>query len=446
MYMRKKGCLIVLLILVFITAMNASVTRVAFSKPGYMMKIPTSSVYPTPYIFRTGFATEVFRLTDSLSVSKAVYFEADLTSTFKLGLTSIQGVSGSPPVEFGVHVQKKFFIYNDVSFTAGIHDFVFQQGNSKMDLDTKTISLFGVISNEKVYDYYSFSSYIGFGTGAFARVYTDTSRSKSRTGLFAGFLLRTAAMKEKGGLDLLAEYDGNGINIAVRIPLSTDYKLNIGITHVENLPEFGEKYKYNSPGIVFGVDFVVPRMSKSEIRRKAVKGVPGEEMRKALSVEEYYEEKLDSTIKAADLEIARLRDSLKLYENQIKFLTSQVTYLRQKVGVLEDSVRTIRLAKYALERNTNIALRHLSKSLKFFYEGDYIGALKEVEAAIELNPNLALAYARRGSIYYKLGDIERATLNWNLALKLDPDYEDVRNILKAMQEYRLRSVRELKKE
>ncbi len=63
-----------------------------------------------------------------------------------------------------------------------------------------------------------------------------------------------------------------------------------------------------------------------------------------------------------------------------------------------------------------------------------------------MNPNLALAYARRGSIYYKMGDIERASINWNLALKIDPEYDDVRNILRAMSENRLRSVGEEQKE
>ena len=61
------------------------------------------------------------------------------------------------------------------------------------------------------------------------------------------------------------------------------------------------------------------------------------------------------------------------------------------------------------------------------------------ETALDLNPNLALAYARRGSIYYKLGDVQRATINWNLALRMDPEYDDVRNILKALHENRLKT-------
>jgi Tfp pilus assembly protein PilF len=109
-------------------------------------------------------------------------------------------------------------------------------------------------------------------------------------------------------------------------------------------------------------------------------------------------------------------------------------------------VRSAKLAKHAMEENINLALKHLSRSLRFFYQNDYREALQEVDAAIELNSNLALAYARRGSIYYKLGDIDRATINWNLALRIDPEYDDVRNILRALSENRLRSAGSSQKE
>ena len=94
---------------------------------------------------------------------------------------------------------------------------------------------------------------------------------------------------------------------------------------------------------------------------------------------------------------------------------------------------------YVSEKNMNEAMRHLSRSLRYFYAGDYREALKEVDLSLEFNPNMALAYARRGSIYYKLGDVQRATINWNLALRYDPEYTDVRNILKALSENQLKS-------
>ena len=46
-------------------------------------------------------------------------------------------------------------------------------------------------------------------------------------------------------------------------------------------------------------------------------------------------------------------------------------------------------------------MRHLSKSLRLYYQGDFKQALNEVDQAIALQPNTAIAYARKGSIYYK---------------------------------------------
>ena len=209
---------------------------------------------------------------------------------------------------------------------------------------------------------------------------------------------------------------------------------------------FDSKYESISPGIVFGLDFTIPRIKPEYAKRKILEGMVDSESRMILDLEEQFATKLDSTLKAADFEIAKLRDSLRIYETEIKYLTSQVALLRQKTSVLEDSVRSVKLARHAMDQNINLALKHLSRSLRYFYANDFREALQEVEAAIDLNPNLALAYARRGSIYYKLNDIDRATLNWNLALRIDPEYDDVRNILRAMNENRLRSTGKYQKE
>ena len=113
--------------------------------------------------------------------------------------------------------------------------------------------------------------------------------------------------------------------------------------------------------------------------------------------------------------------------------------MEQHSKFLEDSLNGVKLNTNVGEQKMNDAMRHLSRSLRYFYAGNYRASLQEVEASLELNPNLALAYARRGSIYYKLGDIQRATINWNLALRMDPEYDDVRNVLKALHENRLKS-------
>ena len=85
-------------------------------------------------------------------------------------------------------------------------------------------------------------------------------------------------------------------------------------------------------------------------------------------------------------------------------------------------------------------MRHLSKSLRLYYQGYFKEALQEVDQAIELQPNIAVAYARKGSIYYKLNQLDRATLNWNIALKLDPEYSEVREMLNALKENKLKTI------
>jgi len=116
-----------------------------------------------------------------------------------------------------------------------------------------------------------------------------------------------------------------------------------------------------------------------------------------------------------------------------------VEQLEQRNKLMEDSIATMKLAQHVSEARINQALKHLSRSLRLFYNEQYPEALAEVNQALELNPNLALAYARRGSIYYKMGQLDRATINWNLALQIDPGYDDVRNILRALNENRLRT-------
>ncbi len=436
--MLKKSLPIILTLFLLSGLLCGQVTRVSFTKPGYMLKIPTSSVYRTPYVLRTGFSSDVYGFADTL-FSRGVFIESDLTPTVKLGVTSIQGIGGNPPVEFGLHFQKRFFVYGDISFSAGIHDLVIKQGEKNVDLDPKTLSIFGVISNEKQFGDATLATYMGFGTGGLATGFADTT-----AGVFAGMMLQTNIMADKGGVDLLGEFDGGNVNAGMRIPISNDYYFTLGICNLLRLYNFGGSAFQPAdigdyPSINLSLDFRIPRIKPEDAKRRILEGMVDEESQMILDLEAQFAAKLDSTLKAADEQIAILRDSLDIYENQIKYLTSQVAYLRQKNSVLEDSVRSVKLAKHAMEHNINQALKHLSRSLRNFYAGDYRAALKEVDAAIALNSNLALAYARRGSIYYKLGDLERATINWNLALKIDPDYDEVRNILRAMNQNRLRS-------
>ena len=225
--------------------------------------------------------------------------------------------------------------------------------------------------------------------------------------------------------------------MGLRIPLTSDYRLNLGFTHIEKLPQFKQRYWVGHPGFTVGLDMAVPRQDQRPGRgpsapmdRFAPDGRPMDRM------EPLYR---DSTIAMADYAVLGMKDSMALMNNEMRNLIVRLSSMEQESQFLNDSLRSLKLESNVSEKNMNEALRHLSKSLRYFYAGDYREALKEVDMSLELNPNLALAYARRGSIYYKLGDVQRATINWNLALRLDPEYTDVRNILKALSENKMKS-------
>ena len=135
-----------------------------------------------------------------------------------------------------------------------------------------------------------------------------------------------------------------------------------------------------------------------------------------------------------------LRDSIRVEDNIIKNLEAHNLMLLHQNAVWSDSTRKNLLRAEVSQSKQNEAMRHLSRSLRFFYDELYQNALSEVNTAIKTNPNLAIAYGRRGSIYYKLGDIRRATSNWNASLQLDPEFTEISDMLKASDENRLESV------
>ena len=443
-------------ILVLLGSMVLGSTRVAYTRPGLMMRIPTSSNQKTPYLFRVGFGTEIHNF-DPFNTAKGVYAEMELSKGFSLGFSAVQGGDTTSldllkesqqksVVEFGFHFQQRVFTYNDISLTVGLQDVVFQNDQTSdeiLSLNTSLLSFFTVLASEKDLGEYKMNTYMGFGSGGLAPMDTievDPDSAGTSAGVFLGFVLKTPYFARRGGMDIVGEFDGTGVNVGLRIPLTSDYRLNLGFTHIERLPDWDKKYWAGHPGFTLGFDMAVPR----EPRRRLQGGPsgptniygPSDGLPGGIETLPLHR---DSTITMANVAVTTLRDSMALMNNEMRNLLVRLSAMEQNTKFLSDSLVNIQLETNVSEKNMNEALRHLSSSLRYFYAGDYREALKEVDLALELNPNLALAYARRGSIYYKLGDVQRATINWNLALRLDPEYTDVRNILKALHENNLKS-------
>ena len=469
-----------ILIIIYLSASVMAGTRVAYSRPGMMMRIPTSSNTTSPYLFRTGFGTEVHNL-NPFNTAGGLFFDMEISRGFSFGFSavipgdtskisawesgySIDNSTYNPPVEFGFHFQQRVYTYNDISLSVGLQDVVFeseQTSDQILSLNTSLLSFFTVLASEKDLGEYRMNTYMGFGTGGLAQPAlvteigggkahpdtarfindsTSTSAEETSAGVFLGFLLKTPFFGQWGGMDIVGEFDGTGVNVGLRIPLTSDYRLNFGFTHLDKLPDWKNRYWGGHPAISLGLSMMVPR---DPLRR--IKSGPssptniygpsqdGDAGQGSIALHR------DSTIVMANVAVETLRDSMALMNNEMRNLLVRLNAMEQNSKFLSDSLSSLKLETNVSEKNNNEAMRHLSRSLRHFYAGDYREALKEVDLSLELNPNLALGYARRGSIYYKLGDVQRATINWNLALRLDPEYTDVRNILKALNENKLQS-------
>ena len=449
-------------------AMLYSGTRVAYTRPGLMMRVPISSNKKTPYLFRAGVSTE-FHNFNPFNTARGVYFETELGKGFSVGfsgvtpgdttrLSKLKESTYNAPAEFGFHFQQRVYAYNDISVSVGLQDIVFQSDQTSeemLSLNTSLLSAFLVLSSEKDLGEYKFNTYFGFGTGGLAPVDADTlpavfgddgkvisdTSSETNAGVFIGFLMKTPYFSKRGGMDIVGEFDGTGVNVGLRIPLTSDYRLNLGFTHMEKLPEWGNRYWSGHPGFTLGFDMAVPRDPRARVQSgpSGPTNLYTKDRSSANGEGSSVPIHIDSTVAMANVAVETLRDSMALMNNEMRNLLVRLNAMEQNSRFLSDSLSSLKLETNVSEKNMNEALRHLSKSLRYFYAGDYREALKEVDLALELNPDLALAYARRGSIYYKLGDVQRATINWNLALRLDPEYTDVRNILKALNENKLKS-------
>jgi len=427
-------------------------TRVAYLRPGPMMKIPYTTVGPSPYLFIAGFGSELHNLSP-FNTAGGAYFSLE-TNGWTFGFSTAQGADTTrvanleistykAPVEFGFHLQRRVYVRENIAFTVGLQDIVFENNTTGLSLDPKELSFFGIVSSQKQMGQYNMNTFIGFGTGGFGAidtVNTDTLTEKitgTNAGVFAGAIFNTPYLEKWGGVDIVGEFDGNGINVGLRIPLTSDYRLNLGFTHIEKLPKWKDRYWEGHAGLTLGFEITAPR--GSAIKTPGSGPAPPVYGKGPVNMAE-----MDTTLMLADYMVTTLRDSMGMMNNEMRNLITRLSAMEQHSTFLEDSLKAIRLNNNVNEQKMNEAMRHLSRSLRYFHVGDYRTSLQEVESALDANPNLALAYARRGSIYFKLGDLQRATINWNLALRMDPEYDDVRNVLKALHEKRLKSTSMIK--
>ena len=437
--MSKTKILIPLIIILLVGVIEAN-SRVAFSRPGNMIRVPNVDSDMYKNLLAVNVSSEYLSSSQS---SSAFSVNILAKSGYLYGISFVKPVNPANSAEIGFHLQKNMLEYGDVKLDVGIQDVILRQGSDiegADGLDTKSVSLFAVLSSAKHFEDYAIATHLGFGSGKInedSHLYVPNP--KQNIGVFLGFNFTTPFLKKNGGINFLTEFDGKGLNIGVSIPILKSTHINLGITHFENFGDFATEDRTgtdrtdlsgDAPSITFGMGINVPRIIDADevaaLSKQLGDGIYGETDSSIL----YYDPICTDVVET-------LRDSIKVSKYMIDNLNDYNNMLQHKEAVLVDSTRKNLLREQVSQSNQNKAMRHLSRSLRFFYNEQFRNALSEVNSAIELNPDLAIAYGRRGSIYYKLGDNRRATLNWNVALQLDPEFTEIYDMLQAVDENRL---------
>ena len=444
--MNKK--VFIILYFIFISLLFSN-SRVSFTRPGSFMRISNTDLYNSNTLFSLSIGSEITSLGEITSHSSSFAYNKTYASGSSWGVSyAMLPYTGIDPTkqnletdyEFGFHYQNQVYNTGRSTITVGVHDFLL----SSDIININDLSFFINFSNTMSSEQYTLTSLLGIGTGKMAfdphtNLSVGHTDSASTLGLYAALKLKTPFLNQWGGMDLITEFIAQGINIGVIIPLTREYEFSIGLSHLENLSDFGNQsatneadrapLSHNAPALCLGLKVHVPKINHQKTQKIAqdypILFING---------------RVDSSLFNAGQYIYSLKDSLEILKQDINNVSAQNVELQLNNHYYRDSLNNMILQVKINTTTQNEAMRHLSKSLRLYYQGDFQQALKEVDDAITLQPNIAVAYARKGSIYYQLNQIDRATLNWNIALKLDPEYSEVRDMLNALKENKLRPV------
>ena len=441
--MNKK--LLIFIAIMFGLALSSS--RVSFIRPGAFMRVSDLDQANQNKLFSISVGAEVTSIGDITSHSSGFAYNKTYMNGISWGLSYVllpySGINLDEQYqtedEAGFHFQAPIYTTGRSTITGGIHDVLLS--NDLVNIND--LSFFVNFSNTLSSDKYMLTSLLGIGTGKMSYdPHTNngnTNDSSSTLGLYGAFKLNTPFLKNWGGMDFITEFVAQGINIGLIFPVTEEYEISVGITHLENLNEFSNQSASNeedrtaltqdAPALCFGITANIPKVG-SKKTRKIAQDYP------IL----FINGRVDSSLFNAGEYIYSLQDSLEILKQDINNISAQNVELKLNNHFYRDSLNNVILQVDINNTTQNEAMRHMSRSLRLYYQGDFQQALTEVDAAILLQPNIAVAYARKGSIYYKLNQIDRATLNWNIALKLDPEYSEVREMLNALKENKLRPV------
>ena len=444
-----------ILFLIFLSVATSN-TRVAFSRPGALIRTPSLLVNAPQDIYHIGFSSELIN-TSTFNTSSAIFFKGISYKGYHYGLAysshaSIDQDDDSPPSDLSFHFGGKIYSTDKMQIDMGINDVLY---SSKADHELSLyVSLLnsGITLGDK--KQFNLQTALGFGTGKInndSHKYLDDLSHEAR--FFFGLNIKTPYLIKTGGTNFLIDFDGSGTHIGAKIPVTEQLEVNVAITNFQNIGNFN-KYENeatetifaDNPGLSFGIGFkinkapkVLPRIADSHINFSAKPNEcilvhTRENNNYPLSIDDdCSEDALNQFVININKDFSALNDSIILMQQDLEVHKNLKTQQNFEIKTLEDSINVQYLKQRISVSELNIAMKHMTQSLQYYYEEQYILALDEVDKAIKRFPSLAIAYARKGSIYYQLGDLKQATIYWNIALKHDPEYREVQEMLSSIQ-------------
>ena len=101
-------------------------SRVAFSRPGNMMRVPNVDINMYKNLLAVNVSSEYLSSSQS---SSAFSVNTMGKSGYLYGLSFVRPVNPADSGELGFHLQKNMFIYGNVNIDVGIQDVIFRQGS-----------------------------------------------------------------------------------------------------------------------------------------------------------------------------------------------------------------------------------------------------------------------------------------------------------------------------
>ncbi len=417
---------------------------IGFERTGHMITIPTADI-ARPGILNIGSSFGIRSFTQGkIRSSNAFYINFGTKGLFEVGITAYQPYDSLitdtlTETSFALHFQKLLYASEAMAISLGAQDIIFR-GREFNYIPLKH-SLYLVASRRLFLWKFNMDANLGVGTRRFMGI------DQEPTDTFGSFVGLSFNFR---GVNVMAELASKNFNMGVRWSFIEEVSMMLALTQIEDIPKGGFGGSKSTSRFTLGFVLNIPQFIQERPLREDIYAIREAEtypffvdrksiIRDSLELARARIDSLELALAKTKSNISTIIDSLVYLNYKVNNLENFLLLAEQNVRTLEDSLTDIFHQENLMRETINMALKHLSLSLRYFYAGNYSLALAEVQSAIEVNPNIALAHARLGSIYYKMGYIKRATDSWKKALDIDPDYDDVRNILIAMGENRLMS-------